>query len=163
MELSGAVRASQSAARLLAHFRKKNLAIAHVQHISLRPGATFFLPNTEGINFHESVAPSGGEPIVIKHFPNSFRETNLQEILESSNIRELVICGMMSHMCIDATVRAAFDKAYTCFVAHDACATRNLSHNGDTIEAKQVHGAFMAALHATYATVLTVDEIIGMV
>ena len=70
---------------------------------------------------------------------------------------------MMTQMCIDATVRAAFDKGYSCLVAHDACAARNLSFNGVDIEAGQVHAAYMAALGAVYAKVVSSEEIVGKI
>jgi nicotinamidase-related amidase len=162
MEVVGAIDASQVAKRLLDHFREKNLPVVHIQHIATRAGATFFLPNTEGINFHASIAPLSGEMVIKKHFPNSFRDTEMEEYLLSKGIRQLVICGMMSHLCIDATTRAAFDKGYACIVAHDACATRNMTFKGIDIPAKHVHGAFMAALGAVYAKVLSAEEIIGM-
>jgi len=161
MEVAGAVEASQVAKRLLDYFRKKSLPIVHIQHIAARPGATFLLPDTEGINIHENARPLSGETVITKHFPNSFRDTGLQEYLDSRGIRDLVSCGMMSNMCIDATVRAAFDKGYTCLVAHDACAARKLVFHGVEIPADHVHGAFMAALDAVYAKVLSAEEIIG--
>lgn len=162
MEVVGAVEAGRAAIKLLNHFRAKKLPVVHVQHISTRADATFFLPDTEGINFYEGVRPLAAEAVVGKHFPNSFRDTNLHEYLESQKIKELVICGMMSHMCIDATVRAAFDGGYTCIVAHDACAARNLVFNGIDIPAMHVHGAYMAALGAVYAQVMSTGEIIGI-
>jgi len=162
MEVVGAVAASRSAEKLLIHFREKNFPIVHIQHISTRPGAAFFLPDTEGINFHENVMPLPDEAVIRKHFPNSFRDTDLQKHLVSRGIKELVICGMMSHMCIDATTRAAFDRGHICIVAHDACATRNLAFNGIDIPATHVHGAYMAALGAVYAKVLSAEEIIGI-
>ncbi|HMK60920.1 MAG TPA: cysteine hydrolase family protein [Dissulfurispiraceae bacterium] len=161
MEVVGAVEASRVASRLLGHFREKKLPVVHVQHISTRAGATFFLPDTEGINFHKGVIPLSNEAVIKKHFPNSFCDTDLQEHLESKGIKVLVICGMMSHMCIDATVRAAFDRGYICTVAHDACATSNLFFNGIDIPAMHVHGAYMAALGAVYSKVLSAEEIIG--
>lgn len=162
MELVGSVEASREAKILLSYFRKENLPVVHVQHIFTRKDATFFLPGTEGINFQENVLPADAETVIVKHFPNSFRDTNLQEYLESRQAGELMICGMMSHMCIDATVRAAFDKGYSCFVAHNACATKNLNFGGIDIPAKHVHGAYMAALAAVYAQVLSVEEIIAI-
>ena len=162
MEVVGAVEAGRAAIKLLDYFRAKKLPVVHVQHISTRADATFFLPATEGINFYEGVRPLAAEAVVRKHFPNSFRDTNLHEYLESQKIKELVICGMMSHMCIDATVRAAFDGGYTCIVAHDACAARNLVFNGIDIPAMHVHGAYMAALGAVYAQVMSAGEIIGI-
>ncbi len=162
MEVVGAAEASQAARRLLDHFRRKDMPIVHIQHIAARPNATFLLPNTEGINFHESVKPFPNERVIKKHFPNSFRDTDLQEYLRSKDIKELVICGMMSHMCIDTTTRAAFDLRYACTVVHDACATRNMVFNGIEIPAKYVHGSYMAALGAVFAKVSGAEEIIGL-
>jgi nicotinamidase-related amidase len=67
----------------------------------------------------------------------------------------------MSHMCIDATTRAAFDYGLRCRVIHDACATRNLVFEGLEVPAAQVHAAFMAALRARYAQVLSVEEFLA--
>ena len=160
MEVVGAVEAGRAAGRLLNAFRDRGLPVLHVRHIAARPNATFLLPNTEGIAIHESVKPLPGEIVVTKQYPNSFRETGLREELLAKDIRELVICGMMSHMCIDATTRAAFDSGYDCTVAHDACATRNMAFGGYEIPAAQVHGSFMAALGAVYAKVSSFTEII---
>ena len=160
MEVVGADEACGRAKGLLDHFRKEGLPVFHIRHVSARADATFFLPGTEGLAFHENVGPRPHETIVIKHFPNSFRETDLRQHLEAKGIRGLVICGMMSHMCIDATTRAAFDLGYGCIVAHDACAARDLEFQGIRVPAAHVHGAFMAALGAVYARVLSVREII---
>ena len=161
MELTGAVEASRATKKIVEHFRHRNLPVLHIQHLSIRPGAAFFLPDTEGINFHESVLPLFDETVIRKHFPNSFRETILREYLISGGITGLVICGMMSHMCVDATVRAAFDMGYSCIVAHDACATRDLLFNGAAIPSEYVHNAFMAALSTLYARTMSAGEIIA--
>ncbi len=161
MEVVGAVEATRAAKELLDFFRHKNMPIVHIQHVTTRTGATFLLANTEGINFHENVRPLPGEAVVTKHFPNSFRGTALQKELLSNGVRELVVCGMMSHMCIDATVRAAFDRGYSCMVAHDACAARNVVFNGLEVPAQHVHGAYMSALGAVYAKVLSAADIMG--
>jgi nicotinamidase-related amidase len=162
MEVVGAVEACGVARSLLNYFRGKDLPIIHVRHISTRPDATFFLPDTAGTAIHEDVAPLPHEEVIKKHFPNSFRGTELQKHLVSGQIDELVVCGMMSHMCIDATVRAAFDSGYTCIVAHDACAARDLEFQGVHVPAAHVHGAFMAALGAVYAKVMSAGEIIAI-
>ncbi len=162
MELVGAIKASEAANRLIAAFRQKALPVIYVQHISNHEGATFFIPGTTGIDFQENVMPLHNETIIQKHFPNSFKETGLRDALKSAGIEELVICGMMSHMCIDATVRAAFDMGYRCIVTHDACATRDLAFNGIDIPAGYVHGAFMVALGPVYAQMKKTDEVIDM-
>ena len=107
------------------------------------------------------VAPCDEETVVQKHYPNSFRDTQLQDILAREKISELIICGAMSHMCIDATTRAAFDIGLDCTVVEDACATRDLVFRGGTIRASDVHGAFMAALSIPYATVVTASDLVA--
>lgn len=153
--------ASQNARLLLQRFRQDQLPLVYIQHISNRPGATFFLADSEGAAIHQSVTPQPGETVVQKHFPNSFRETNLLEVLRSEGVDAVVICGAMSHMCIDATTRAAFDYGLNCTVVEDACATRNLEYRGVLVEAEKVHAAFMAALAAPYARIVTAGEFFG--
>ena len=160
MEVVNAEGAALNAKKLLEAYRNKDFPIVHVQHISTREGATFFLPGTKGVEIHESVRPLGGEKLITKHFPNSFRDTDLEEFLKSHDVNEITFCGMMSHMCIDATVRAAFDKEYSCIVAHDACATRSLSFEGIEVPSSKVHASYMAALSAVYAKIAYASEII---
>lgn len=160
MELVGSNEAAANAALLLDSFRKKNQEIIHVQHISSGEGSSFFLPETNGVETHESVAPYDGELVITKHFPNSFRETALLQTLQDKKVNHLIVCGAMSHMCIDATVRAAFDFGLQCTVAHDGCATRDLSFEGKVVGAAEVHAGYMAALSAVYAKVVSVSQLI---
>lgn len=158
MEVVGMEAAAANASRLLAGFRSAGQPLYHVQHFSIRPGATFFLPDTPGVEIHETVKPKPGEPLVQKHFPNAFRETTLLETVRKDGVEHLVICGAMSHMCIDATTRAAFDLGFKCTVIEDACATRDLTFHGERVAAKDVHAAFMAALSVPYASVITAND-----
>jgi nicotinamidase-related amidase len=160
MELAGSIAAASGAARMLAAFRKQSWSVFHVQHIAAQPNPTFFLPGTPGADIHASVAPLPGEPVITKHYPSSFRDTDLLEQLRSAGVDTLLICGMMSHMCVDTTVRAAFDLGFSCIVTYDACATRELMFNGITVPADHVHASYMAALGAVFAQVMAVDEIL---
>lgn len=160
MELVGTEKAAKNAQQLLNKFRNENLPIVHIQHISVQPGATFFIPETQGAEINKMVAPNVGETVVVKNYPNSFRETPLLEILKNKKISELTICGAMSHMCIDATTRAAFDLGFNCVVAEDACATKDLIFKEKSIKASDVHASFMAALSVPYAKIESTEEII---
>ena len=155
--------AAENSALLLNLFRERGLSVFHVQHISPHPRAPFFQADTAGVEIHSSVTPTPGEPVIIKHFPNSFRETPLLDKLRAANVKTLVFCGAMSHMCIDATVRAAVDTGFNCLVAHDACATRELSFLSHTVAASEVHAAFMAALSGLYAQVLSSSTIMDKI
>ncbi len=161
MELVGMIRAAARAGEVLAAFRQAGRPLFHVQHLALGPGAAFFRPDTTGVEIHASVQPLPGEPVLQKHYPNAFRETGLREALTRAGLEEVIICGAMSHMCIDATTRAAFDYGFQCTVIHDACASRDLIFEGLTIPAAQVHGAFMAALGMRYAKIISSKDFLS--
>jgi nicotinamidase-related amidase len=159
MELAGSPEAGAQVQVLLQAFRRAGRPIVHIQHLAARPGATFFLPGTPGAELHTCVTPLPGEAVIRKHFPNAFRETPLLEHLRRQDITQLVIAGMMTHMCIDTTVRAAFDLGFQCQLAGDACATRDLARNGVAVPAAKVQAAFLAALDGTFAQVLDVEAL----
>ena len=161
MELVGSPAAGVQAKALLDAFRARGLPVIHVQHLSTRPGATFFLPDTDGARIHDSVEPAPGETVITKHFPNAFRETALADTLRERGIKSLVIAGMMSHMCIDTSTRAAADAGYACTLVHDACATRDLAFGGTTVPAAQVQAAFMAAMNGAFAKVVSAGEAVA--
>ena len=158
--LEGSPEAVFQACRLLESFRSRSLPLVHIQHLSSRPGASFFLPGTPGADIHPDVAPLPGETLFQKNFPNSFRSTPLLDHLRGLGIQRLVIAGMMTHMCVDASVRAAYDHGFECWLAQDACATKALSFGWQTVPAAHVQAAFLAALGAAYARLLTVDQIL---
>jgi nicotinamidase-related amidase len=159
MELVGADSASSQAASLLETFRERALPVFHIQHISVRPTATFFRPNTRGVDIHSNVLPASGETVITKSYPNSFRETSLLEALRAAEVTKLVVAGMMTHMCVDTTVRAASDLGFVCTVAHDACATRSLTFGAQTVPASSVQAAYMAALDGSFGNVLSTAEV----
>lgn len=159
MELEGADAAGAKAGEAIRQFRDKKLPIIHVRHLSVRPGSTFFLPGTKGAEIHSLVAPKGGETVVEKNFPNSFRNTGLDQLLKDSGVKNLVVAGMMTHMCVDASVRHAADLGFKITLLGDACATRAQSYGGEKVPAKQVHAAFLAALNGFYAKVVNTHEL----
>jgi nicotinamidase-related amidase len=160
MELEGSLQAGLQAQRVLTLFREKKRPLVHIQHLSVRPGATFFLPGTKGVEIQAGVHPLPGELVIQKFFPNSFRDTSLLEHLKKEEIGHLVIAGMMTHMCVEATTRAAFDYGFQCTVVHDACATKALSFGETPIPAAQVQAAFLAALGAVYAKIVSAEDYI---
>ncbi|WP_415718531.1 cysteine hydrolase family protein [Maridesulfovibrio sp.] len=157
--LDNSEKSGAKAAQVLNHFREKGLPVIHVQHISVKDGAAFFLPQTKGMEIHECVKPLADEIVVIKNFPNSFLQTTLESELKEREIEELIICGMMSNMCVDATTRAAGDMGYKCTVVHDACCGAGLEFNGVKVGSTEVHAGFMASLGMSYAQMLSADEL----
>jgi nicotinamidase-related amidase len=155
--LPGAEAAVRNAGSALAAFRRLGRPVLHLRHESTRADATFFLPGTSGAAIHPLVAPQPEEAVVRKHYPNGFRGTDLSERLAILGVTHLVMAGMMTNLCVDATVRAAFDLGYDVTVLGDACAAPALDFDGQTIPAPHVHGAFLAALAMVYARVVATD------
>ena len=158
MELVSMDTAADNCRLLLEKFREYDFPIFHIQHLAIREGATFFVPDTKGCEIHDSVRPKENEVVLTKNYPNAFRETGLDKILREANISNIVVSGAMSHMCIDSTVRAGFDLGYSCELVSDACATRDLEFEGITIDSTHVHASFMAALSIPFASVTTTRD-----
>ncbi len=159
MELVEPAAAARNARELLQCFREHDEFHVHIQHVSTRPGATFMLPGDRGSDINDAVAHFEGEPLVVKHHPNAFRETGLLDLLRGQGIQRVIITGMMTYMCVDATARAAADLGFQVIVAEDACATRDLVFGDTTIPAEHVHKAFLAALKS-YGEVVPSEQVI---
>lgn len=160
MPLEKSTEACQKAQEALQVYRAKQFPVIHLQHISTRPDAVHFLPCTKGVEIHTSVQPLRNETVIKKHYPNSFKDTGLLNYLNKNHIHHLIIAGMMTHLAIDATVRAAYDAGFGCTVLHDACTAKNLEFNSMIIPAQTVHNAFLAALQPLYANVMSVKELL---
>ncbi|SMO97744.1 cysteine hydrolase family protein [Paracoccus laeviglucosivorans] len=150
--LEGIDQAIANAGTVIAAARAAGVAVFNIRHEN-PVGAPFFEPETDGARIIPAVAPADDETVITKNFPNSFRETGLNEALDAEGITDVVIVGAMSHMCIDATARAAADHGYAVTVVADACATRDAEFDGRVVPAADVHASFMSALAFAYAEV----------
>lgn len=158
LPLTGIEAAVANAARVIAYTRHKGMPVFHIRHEFAHDEAPVFIPGTEGVQIQASVAPVAGEPVIVKNHINAFRETDLKQQLDAHEVEEVVVVGAMSHMCIDAVVRAAADMGYAVTVLHDACATLDLEFNGVTVPAAQAHAAAMAAFAFAYGSVISTDK-----
>ncbi|WP_454725703.1 MULTISPECIES: cysteine hydrolase family protein [Cupriavidus] len=156
--LSGMDQAADNAARLIAAMRASGEPVIHIRHEFPTADAPFFTPGSQGAQIHPKAKNLESEAVVLKHYINAYRDTDLKAILDRHGVEEVVICGAMSHMCVDAATRASNDFGYACTVVHDACASRDLTFGDLTIPAAHAHGAFMAALGFAYADVVSTAD-----
>ncbi len=159
-QLVGSVEAAEKAALVIQHFREKGSPVIFIKHDG-GPESSMFKSGSKARDIHQLVAPLADEKVIDKKSPNSFLNTDLKESIDASGKTQVVIIGMMTHMCIDATTRAASDFGYECTVIADACATKNLEFNGMTVNANAVQASFMTALSSAYAKVISTEEYIG--
>ncbi len=157
LTLPDAEGAAGRAAEAIDSARAAGIPVIHVRHEE--PSSDqFFVPGSRGAETHEKVAPADGEPVIVKHYPNSFLDTDLSDRLHHSGAKRVAFCGMMTSMCVDATVRAAADLGLEAVLIDDACAAPELEHRGRQVGADAVHAAFCAALGDEIATVLATAD-----
>ncbi|VEU22181.1 DEKNAAC103173 [Brettanomyces naardenensis] len=159
--LDGVDTAARNAARLLDAARKNGDLVVHIYHENVEENAPFFVPGTDGAKINKAVLPLGQEHVVLKHFPNSFRETGLKGILDQAGATKLTIVGAMAQVCVDATTRAAADFGYQVTVISDAVAARSLEFDGVEVPSKYVKASFLGGLAFAYADVITTEEFLG--
>ncbi len=135
-------KASLNAQKLLTHFRNTGQLVIHVRHNSKTGG-----------EIHKNVAPLETEKVISKNNVNSFKDTDLLDYLKEHKIDNLIICGMMTHMCVEAAVRAASDFGFAVTLIQDACTTRTLKYGDKEIPAEAVHNSTLASLSGYYAKV----------
>jgi nicotinamidase-related amidase len=145
-ELVGPEAASANAQKLLLKFREKKLLVVHVRHNA-----------QQDAEIHTNVRPVEGERIVSKNHVNCFKGTDLLDYLRDNEVKKLVICGMMTHMCVEAAVRAASDYDFETTLIHDACATRVLKFGDTEVSAADVHSSTLSSLNRYYARVLDTE------
>lgn len=158
LPLTGIEAAAGNAARVIAAARAGGDKVIHIRHEFPDPDTPFFSPGSDGVQIHPAVTPENDEPVIVKNYPNSYLNTQLKDMLDADDIEEVVVVGAMSHMCVEATSRAASDFGYKVTVVHDACATLDLEFNGVTVPAAQVHATAMAALAFAYASLQSTAE-----
>jgi len=141
-------KASLNSRKILESFReRRGTLVVHIRHKA-----------KSGAEIHKNVAPINGEKIISKAHVNGFKDTDLLEYLRSHKINRLVICGMMTHMCVEAATRAAHDFGFDCILIGDACATRDLKYGSRVIKAVDVHDSTLSSLNGYYAKVMTTKE-----
>ena len=143
-------KAAQNAQELLKICRQNDILVIHVRHNA-----------SSGSEIHSLVKPIEGEKIISKDKANSFVGTDLLEYLNENNIKNLIICGMQTHMCLEAATRAASDYGFSCTVIEDACTTRDLKFGDNLVLAKDVHYSTLSTLNKTYAEIKTTKEILN--
>ena len=163
LALPGCAAAAETAIALRHWAEAKGVAVIHVLHEAASPQAPLFAPGSREVQPLAGMQPAEGEPVVIKRLPSSFAGTNLAEILTERGIDTLLIAGLMTHNCVDATAREAFHRGLRVAVIADACATRDLpGPDGQVIPAAVVHAAVLAGLGDRQAEVIDSRELMKM-
>lgn len=157
MELYSPLEALKQINKLENYFMEKKEPIIYMRHVMHQEGAPFFEIGTEGAELHKDLNFTESSTVIEKLYPNSFIETNLADVLQELEVEQLVITGMMTHMCVDSTTRAASELGFNPIVISDTTATLALTHEDHTVSAQDAQHAFLSAL-SNFATVIKSDK-----
>lgn len=160
MQLSGVEAALDEAGRLLALARRLGRPIFHIQH-DAGPGSPYDIASEIGA-IAGPVAPLPGEPVIVKHYPNSFVGTDLEQCLHEAGIKSVVLAGFMTHMCVNSTARGAFNLGFAPTVVASATATRDLpTADGGVLAAAELQKASLAMLGDLFAVIVRSTDDLG--
>lgn len=153
MQLSGVEPALQEAAGLLQRFRAAGRPVIHIRH-DAGPGTPYDVTAPIG-QIAAEVAPQAGEVVITKNYPSSFEKTALKDELDKLGVKNLILTGFMTHVCVNSTARAAFNHGFANTVVANATATRTLPDpTGGEVPADALHHASLAALSDIFAVVV---------
>lgn len=153
MQLTGVEQALQEAQKLLHMARALKIPVFHIRH-DAGPGTPYDVNAPIGA-IADEVAPVAGEAVITKHYPNAFIQTDLDAQLKAASVKNLVLAGFMTHMCINSTAHGAFNLGYNVAVVASATATRPLqAANGKVLSAQEVHDGAIASTRDLYAAII---------
>lgn len=151
-----ALRASE---RLVRTFRSAARPIAFTRHAHLRPPTgggmaswwgSFLLEGSPGALLDPALLPRRGELVVRKEHYSAFRQTHMNEWLRARSVRSVVLCGTMTHLCVDTTARDAFMHGFDVVIVEDACASKH----------KALHEASLQCLSNAAARIVTTNALL---
>jgi nicotinamidase-related amidase len=142
--------------RLIALARDMKWPVIYTVHqAQARPGNLMaerweHLPTGRESRLHPGVAVVPGAPKIVKEHFSAFFATGLEEYLRRQGITDLVVCGVMTHLCVDTTVRHGFMLGFRSIVISDACCSKN----------REYHQAALLALRHGFCRTMTVGRIV---
>jgi nicotinamidase-related amidase len=166
----------EQANRLVDAARARGDLVVWVLHSEPGTGAAFD-PACGHVHLIDGLLPREGEPLITKTSINAFTTTNLQQLLTTRGIRDLVICGIRTEQCCETTARVASDLGFDVTFVTDATATFPIPHRDAptdrtvaeiladprTLSTADVVTRTEYALAGRFATIHTVAELTGAV
>jgi len=107
------------------------------------------IADTEGAEFIDELAPAPGELIIHKHRYSAFKGTDLDMTLRARGIKTVITTGVSTNVCVESTLRDAFETGYYVCIPSDATASWDMS----------LHAATLQTVTHRFGLVTTTDEI----
>lgn len=111
-------------------FRAHGFPVIRVYHTDPKYGPE---PGSKGFEFADSIVIDPGDLKIVKNFPNAFKKTGLEDMLQEKGINTVYLCGLSAVGCVLATYYGALDLDYKAFMLKDHLISHNSAYT-DQIE-----------------------------
>lgn len=106
---------------IISECREKGIEVIYIQHTEIDDD--HFRLGSHGWKIHDSIKPRPHEQVIRKHYNSAFKDTPLKTYLELLGFSQLIIIGLQTEYCIDATIKAAFEYGYHLTIPEDTNTT----------------------------------------
>ncbi|KNC12674.1 cysteine hydrolase [Pantoea sp. RIT-PI-b] len=162
MPIPDGMQALKNSKRIVEFAHKNKMPVFFVQHLGDADGP-LFAKGSRFAEFHKDLQPAKGDRVISKATPSSFVGTDLQKQLDSLGIKQLIITGLMTHMCVSSTARDAVPLGYSVIIPEDATATRDLATwDNKVVDHKVLQQAALTGVADVFAEIKTTDAVLAM-
>ncbi len=111
---------------------------------------------THGWHIYDEVSPNGDELIFEKHYNSAFRRTGLKEYLDKKNVDTIILVGLQTEYCIDATCKSAFDQDYKIIIPEET----NTTFDNDYLSGEKLYEFYNYKIwNKRFAEVISVEDV----
>ncbi len=121
-------------------------------------GSPLFDRGTHAWALHDTVARRPRDHHIEKRLPSAYAGTDLADWLQAHAIDTLVVCGYMTHNCVDSTVKHALHAGTAVEVLQDAIGAVPYANRAGRASAEEIHRTFCVVMQSRFAAVLDTDE-----
>ncbi|KAI1064855.1 hypothetical protein LB507_001200 [Fusarium sp. FIESC RH6] len=154
LQVTNVSESRKAIAALLEKYRAANGSIVHVVHATPE-GAPVFTPGTKLAEEFDELKPRDGEAVIQKNFPGSFAKTDLQEVLDKTGKKKVVLTGYMAHVCVSTTARQAAERGFDVLIPEDAVGDRNIPG----VDAEQLVKVALSEIGDAFGTIIKSSSI----
>ena len=147
----------ENVSRIIDTARRNNVEVIYVQHDD-GPGTGFSIGDKD-FEIADQVAPMAGEKIFIKEINSFFGNKELAEYLEKDDDKEVMIVGLQTNFCIDASVKSAFERGYRVVIPEGT----NSTFDNDYMDAETTYRYYNEMMWPErFAECVSLEDVIGM-
>ena len=162
MPIPDGMQALNNSKRIVEFAHKNSMPVFFVRHLGAADGP-LFAAGSRFAEFHQDLQPGKNDRVIDKATPSAFVGTDLQKQLDGLGIKQLIVTGLMTHMCVSSTARDAVPLGYSVIIPEDATATRDLATwNDNVVDHNVLHQAALAGVADVFAAIKTTDAVLAL-